>query len=295
MARPHKEGIDYFSLDVNFYDNKKVRRIIRACGPAAGTILTCLLCNIYGGKGYYITWDGELPFDIADKIGVSEGAVSEVITKALQVDFFSSYQHETNSILTSEEIQKRYKSATLKRQETIVDKKYSVFSGGNGVIDGRNSGKGVGNTQSKEKVKDSKVNNRAKALVGTSPDVSATLQIDYKKIIDSLAGKERKDIWVSIRDFIVNNKPGFIDPYVDAWNVFAPTCKLATVEAISESRKKKFKTRIQEESFDFLKILEKIKCSPHLKGDNNGGWKVTFDWIFENDKNYVKIIEGNYN
>jgi len=32
--------------------------------------------------------------------------------------------------------------------------------------------------------------------------------------------------------------------------------------------------------------------SPFLTGD---GWKVSFDWLIENDTNYLKTLEGNYN
>jgi hypothetical protein len=140
----------------------------------------------------------------------------------------------------------------------------------------------------------SKVKGRANALVAASPDISASLQIDYKKLIESVTGKELKDIWLSLRDFIIKNKPGFIEPYVDAWNVFGPKLGLSKVDSISDSRRKKFRTRIKEDAFDFIKILEKIKKSAYLKGDNNAGWKVSFDWVLENDKNYLKILEGNY-
>lgn len=87
MARPTKEGLDYYSFDVNFFSNRKIRKIMRACGPSSPTILICLLCNIYKNKGYYIEWDEELPFDIADYVGVSEGAVKEVVKKAIDVGF----------------------------------------------------------------------------------------------------------------------------------------------------------------------------------------------------------------
>ena len=134
IARPIKQGLDYFSFDVDFYDNLKIRKIMRACGPGGGSILTCLLCTIYRNKGYYILWDQDLPFDIADKVGVSEGAVSEVITKAVQVDFFDDYQFQTNGILTSEEIQKRYKAGTLKRHEVVIDSIYIVNGEWPGVV-----------------------------------------------------------------------------------------------------------------------------------------------------------------
>ena len=37
-----------------------------------------------------------------------------------------------------------------------------------------------------------------------------------------------------------------------------------------------------------------MQASSFLKGDNDRGWKASFDWIFENNKNWVKVFEGNY-
>ena len=37
-----------------------------------------------------------------------------------------------------------------------------------------------------------------------------------------------------------------------------------------------------------------MQQSKFLKGDNKRGWKASFDWLFENDKNWVKVYEGNY-
>jgi hypothetical protein len=160
MARPLKQGLDYFSFDVDFFDNKKVRRIIRACGPNSGTILICLLCNIYRHKGYYILWNEDLPFDIADVVGVSEGAVSEVIKKSIQANFFDQELYDKYQILTSEEIQNRFLQGIKKRTEIEIDKRYWVISGINEVFESKlEEETGVlvpDNTQSK--VKYSKVN-----------------------------------------------------------------------------------------------------------------------------------------
>ena len=41
-------------------------------------------------------------------------------------------------------------------------------------------------------------------------------------------------------------------------------------------------------------IFEKMQASKFMRGDNKRGWKAYFDWIFENGKNWVKILEGNY-
>ena len=113
MGRLLKEGLDFFSLDTDFLQNKKVRKIKLACGPQSVSILICLLCNIYRDKGYYILWDKDLPFLIADEIGVSEGAVIETLIKALQVGFFSQEIYDSQKVLTSEEIQKRYSKVCI--------------------------------------------------------------------------------------------------------------------------------------------------------------------------------------
>lgn len=120
MARPKKQGIDYFPLDVDFFSNVKIRKIARACGSQSTSILICLLCNIYKDNGYYILWDEDLPFVIADSVGVSEGAVKEVILKAIQVGFFDKDIYEKYKVLTSYGIQSRFKSAVYKREGASV-------------------------------------------------------------------------------------------------------------------------------------------------------------------------------
>lgn len=153
MGRPLKQGIDYFPLDVDFFSNIKIRKIAKACGPNASAVIVCLLCNIYRDEGYYILWDEDLPFVIADQVGVSEGCVKEIITKALQVDFFSKELYNKYQILTSAGIQKRFLTITYKRKEIDIDKKYMVSDVKKGVSDRKNSVKDIHNQQSKEKVK----------------------------------------------------------------------------------------------------------------------------------------------
>ena len=57
MARISKPGLDYFPLDVNFLQDRKVRRISCRHHAAGIAALTSLLCLIYKEKGYYILWN----------------------------------------------------------------------------------------------------------------------------------------------------------------------------------------------------------------------------------------------
>lgn len=148
--------------------------------------------------------------------------------------------------------------------------------------------------EEKRSISVSKVN-RAKALVVAGDDGSRQLRSDYEKLVQVLEGKDRLDVWTAIRQFIQEYKPCFIEPYMDAWNLFAISMRLIKQpQQITDKRRKKFSTRIMEPGFDFLKILEVIKKSNFLKGNNDRAWKVSIEFILENQENYTKILEEKY-
>ena len=122
MGRPLKQGLDYFPLDVDFLQDIKVRKIAKAQGLRSIPVLICLLSNIYRTDGYYLRWDGDMPYLIADECGAEEGVVTEVLSKAQQVGFFDAEILETYRVLTSRGVQKRYFLAVknTKRKEIAV-------------------------------------------------------------------------------------------------------------------------------------------------------------------------------
>lgn len=138
-GRPIKQGIDYFPFDVNFYSDVKVMKIAKACGPNSVAVIISLLCNIYREKGYYILWDDDLPFFIADEVGVSEGCVYEVIKKALQVGFFDVDKYSAHRILTSAGIQKRFFEITKRRTDIETNSEYLINGCNNSINVDNNS------------------------------------------------------------------------------------------------------------------------------------------------------------
>ena len=88
----------------------------------------------------------------------------------------------------------------------------------------------------------------------------------------------------------IEPRPTIIEPYIFIWNVFAQENKMSEVKSVSDARKKKFKVRIREKPFNFLEILKNAKQSTFILGSS---W-FSFDWIIENESNYLKVIEGNY-
>lgn len=132
---------------------------------------------------------------------------------------------------------------------------------------------------------------RANALVVSNETTVADLKNEYKKLVESLTGKELKEVYLSIKKFIEDNRPSFAEPYVDVWNIVAKTYNLEEVKMITDDRRDKIRTRSQENSFDFMKALLSIKQNSFYRGDNSNGWKVTFNYIIRSQKTYTEMIE----
>ena len=83
------------------------------------------------------------------------------------------------------------------------------------------------------------------------------------------------------------------DNFFNLWNEFATKNNKAKIAKLSDSRKKKIALRLKEyknllEIFTY--VLKKSETSNFLL---NGNF-YTFDWLFENDTNILKVYEGKY-
>ena len=105
-----------------------MRRIIKSCGASAISVLIWLLGSCYRDEGYYIWWTEDLPFIVADEIGVTEGCVQEVVKRALQVGFFDAGMKEKHGILTSAGIQKRFLEVTSRRKAAFLRRDFALIS-----------------------------------------------------------------------------------------------------------------------------------------------------------------------
>ena len=122
MARPLSRGIEYYPLDVDFLNDLKIKKIMKSCGPNSIAIIILLLGNIYGDEGYFMKWDEDVCFLVADAVGAKEVYVKEVLKKCLQVDLFSVDLFEKYKIITSKGIQKRFFEITKRRKrENLID------------------------------------------------------------------------------------------------------------------------------------------------------------------------------
>ena len=108
MARISKPGLDYFPLDVNFLQDRKVRRISCRHHAAGIAALTSLLCLIYKEKGYYVLWNKDTLFDIAQEACCEEEEMQAIIDDCLAVGLFDNLIYKEYGVLTSQAIQEQY-------------------------------------------------------------------------------------------------------------------------------------------------------------------------------------------
>lgn len=86
---------------------------------------------------------------------------------------------------------------------------------------------------------------------------------------------------------------------IDLWNSVCTA--YPKVVKLTDSRRTKIKLRLGEFSGDpeqwlplTRQLFDRVQASNFLHGDNRNGWSATFDWLFENSGNWVKVKEGNY-
>lgn len=129
MARIVDAGIGYVPLDTDIFQDRKIRKLQRKCGPYSPMVYMALLCSIYR-EGYYVKWDEDFAFDLADSIHVEESFVNEVILGCLETGLLSSDMFERHRVLTSSGIQKQYQAICEKSKRKSRVREYSLLRTG---------------------------------------------------------------------------------------------------------------------------------------------------------------------
>jgi len=125
MARPTKQGVDYFPLDVQFDTSMKM--LICNKGVAGLGVVVTIWQLTYQDKGYYLENNKDLPFLIKNLIGVKIEEIKEIIIDAIERGIFDKELFKKYNILTSRGVQKRYISASKRKKNIEIIKKYFII------------------------------------------------------------------------------------------------------------------------------------------------------------------------
>lgn len=121
MARPQKDGLDYFPFDVDFMKDTKVRRIARTFGCTGTMAIVVLFTDIYRTRGYYMNWDEDTCFDLSETLQCDPELAAKIVDACVLAKIFNVDLFQDKAVLTSAAIQLRYLKINqdCKRQRTI--------------------------------------------------------------------------------------------------------------------------------------------------------------------------------
>ena len=111
------KGIPYFPTPANFFDEEIMELLEAKFGILSSYIVMRLLCKIYK-EGYYISWGKEQGLIFVRKVGggIKEEVMEKIIELLLEKEFFNKDIYEKYGVLTSEQIQKVWLEATVRRK-----------------------------------------------------------------------------------------------------------------------------------------------------------------------------------
>lgn len=122
MGAKRKEGNKFFSLDVDFFSDKKIKILKARYGADGITLYIYLLCEIYK-NGFYLRIDEDFEFIVSDDLNMNSDKVKQVLNFLLERSLFDNTLFQSDKVLTSAGIQERYqlmvKSRAVKNPITI--------------------------------------------------------------------------------------------------------------------------------------------------------------------------------
>ncbi|MNB67206.1 hypothetical protein D3C75_136910 [compost metagenome] len=126
MARPTKEGLDYFPLDIDFDQDDKLVVPINKYGMQGLGIIIKLMGEIYR-NGYFYPWGEREQYVFGNRVNVDINSINDVVNECLKWGFFHEGLFMKYQILTSKGFQKRYIEASKRRKVTTFIHEYTLI------------------------------------------------------------------------------------------------------------------------------------------------------------------------
>ncbi len=130
MARPHKENLDYFPLDTDFFSDRKIKRLQTKFGAVGVSVYLYIICEIYK-NGYSLLCDDDLICDISGFFVIEEEKAAEMVSYMVSRSLLVSIEAEDGVFLASRSQQLRYQEAKREagRKRCInIDKKFWLLT-----------------------------------------------------------------------------------------------------------------------------------------------------------------------
>lgn len=256
MARPIKEGMDYFPHDTDASNDEKIEALRALHGNDGYAFYFIILERIYRSN------DAELDISkpavlaaLISKVGVSRERFDEILNTAFDIGCLDKESYEQDQVLTSNGIKKRAKEVDKLRNKWRKSKVNMVENLEENHVENRQ-------LTGEIKEKESKVNKTKKNIPPISPQGDPVA--DNRELIG----------------------------YRDVLDEYNRTCtKMPRAIDLNDSRRKAIRSRIKEHGRETItEVFTYASGSPHHNGTNERGWTADFDWLM-GPKNFVKMLE----
>ena len=264
----------YFRHDWGARNDPKILRIVRVKGAVAKAVYWDLIEMLYeeGGK---------LPIDAIEDVAFLNHLEDSDVAKYVVFDS-GLFSHDDTHFWS--ERQQRDNTEIKRISEARRD---AGKSGGEAKAK-QNGSKNMANGEQNGSYKINKINN-------INIDNSSSL---HSELSPTLPEPEPQSDPSDIKTLSRRN----CQQVADFWNrtIEEKGSTLPRVQSLSDARCDKIRIRWGE----FSKVGDPVEVcrelfskaagSKFLQGDNANGWKASFDWLMTNGKNWVKVLEGNY-
>lgn len=131
MARPIKKGLDYFPLDVDFFEDKKIRALKGKYGLDGVMVYLYAICQIYK-EGYYAYLDEDFILCMSDDLSITEYSTRQILkylfSRSLLCEIKDSTLAKPVTIITAASIQRRFQEAKKgAKRDVVVEAKYWIL------------------------------------------------------------------------------------------------------------------------------------------------------------------------
>lgn len=130
MARKEKRGLDYYNIETDIFQNRKIRRLLKAFGAKGYLVYSYLITEIYRDKGCFLEWDENTAFDVSDALNEKQSLVSEIVSYCCNTGLFNKELFKNENVLTARNIQEFWVkvSKSAKRKCSDVDVRFNLVS-----------------------------------------------------------------------------------------------------------------------------------------------------------------------
>ena len=141
-------------------------------------------------------------------------------------------------------------------------------------------------------IKNNNVNNENKEIV-IEDKSSLSVSTDEQPTTDTKKKSKASKVPSIIS---VGDKQIVTDELLRYWNSAMEGRVISKLNQITERRAKFIKIRLSNFTpEDIFKVIDKAAISDFLNGRvGNRGFTANFDWIFENESHFIKVLEGRY-